>query len=298
MLKDILNNMNFEDSKKLASRIQLVINDHFNFVMGLNKILISQKREDISEPSIFSENGHQYCEFGQWYNSFNNSVLGRNEAFIKLGSMHLEMHNIAHELINELPWKNGSRLGRYEQYIALQQVFFTELWEVINVVISSQCYFDSLTGLLNRSAFRLIISKELEKAKRNDTDNYIVMADIDNFKSVNDHYGHAIGDTVLINIAKFFMEHIRKGDTLARYGGEEFIFFVSDSTEKTVQTVMDRMRVALEHYPVPISNNLVINVTASFGVSRLVGVLEKTINNADAALYEAKAKGKNQVIFR
>jgi len=212
--------------------------------------------------------------------------------------MHLEMHKIAHELINELPWENGSRLGRYEQYIALQQVFFTELWGVINVVISSQCYFDSLTGLLNRSAFRLIISKELEKAKRNDAHNYIVMADIDNFKSVNDHYGHAIGDTVLINIAKFFLEHIRKGDSLARYGGEEFILFVSGSTEKTVLTVMDRMRVALENLSVPISSNLVIHVTASFGVSRLTGDLDSTIIKADAALYEAKAKGRNQVIFK
>lgn len=156
---------------------------------------------------------------------------------------------------------------------------------------------DSLLGIYNRKYFyERIERKEINK----ENDKFaIVMIDIDNFKKINDTYGHQFGDKVLINTANIVKDGIDKSDIFARYGGEEFILYIPNFTnEDVVYNKIESIRRTLEKSQVYF-NGESKSVTASFGISffPLNGTdLNELINKADDLLYKAKKTGKNRVL--
>jgi diguanylate cyclase (GGDEF)-like protein len=147
---------------------------------------------------------------------------------------------------------------------------------------------DSLTGLLNKKYFLELASKKIETSSV-----CIVMMDIDNFRNINNDFGHQAGDTIIVDIAKIIKEHLRKEDIKCRYGGEEFIFLI-DSTMTIVHAAMERLRLKIESYKFNY-NDQIINVTASFGMTCGSHSLTKMIKDADDALYLSKNHGKNKI---
>jgi len=160
-------------------------------------------------------------------------------------------------------------------------------------------YTDTLTGACNRRYLIEAGEQELRHCIEKNMDFAVIMIDIDNFKFVNDFYGHFIGDVVL-KILTTRLRHILKHNTLlARYGGEEFVAtFPGVKYEDVVKTAW-KMQKAIEASAFLIADLMEINVTASFGVAfktvkRIT--LSDIINNADKALYQAKKNGKNTVV--
>ena len=158
-------------------------------------------------------------------------------------------------------------------------------------------YTDALTNLYNRRYFEESSQREFNNCIKEDRDFSIIMTDIDHFKSVNDCYGHAIGDEVL----KIFAARIRrvlKQDTLvARYGGEEFVVVLSGAGHGDALKTAWRLNKTIQDSAFRI-NDMEIKVTASFGVaSKTAGrkTMMEIVNNADKSLYEAKANGRNTV---
>ena len=128
----------------------------------------------------------------------------------------------------------------------------------------------------------------------------IMMIDIDDFKNINDTYGHQFGDRVIQNIADVISKSIRKNDIIGRYGGEEFIVFFNGNSKKDYIAISERIRCNIENSP--IENNLgeFIKVTCSIGVvykDVIKESLDDLINFADMALYKAKKTGKNKVVI-
>lgn len=156
---------------------------------------------------------------------------------------------------------------------------------------------DSLLGIYNRKYFFEFLEKnECEKMK----DKFaVVMIDIDNFKDINDTYGHQFGDKILINTAKIVNAGLDEDDVLARYGGEEFILYISNFTsENSVYSKVEMIRSTLEASKVGF-NDEYKSVTASFGIAffPLNGInVSGLIKNADDLLYKAKQSGKNRVL--
>ncbi len=155
---------------------------------------------------------------------------------------------------------------------------------------------DYLTKLPNRSFIHWRYSqlgKEFEHVS-------VIIADIDNFKVINDTYGHLFGDDVLKIIAKELGKKLRNIDLVGRWGGEEFIFLLPDTNALQAQEIVDRIRKSIEKIPFsPSSTSKKFNITVSFGVSdsSLANVaLEDILIKADQALYNAKANGRNQVV--
>jgi diguanylate cyclase (GGDEF)-like protein len=128
----------------------------------------------------------------------------------------------------------------------------------------------------------------------------VVIADIDNFKILNDTYGHLFGDDVLKVIARELSKNLRSIDLIGRWGGEEFIFILPDTNAHQAQEIVDRIRLNIAKIPfTPSSTSQKFNVTVSFGVSDsdLANVaLEEILIKADKALYSAKTNGRNQVV--
>jgi diguanylate cyclase (GGDEF)-like protein len=157
---------------------------------------------------------------------------------------------------------------------------------------------DPLTGLLNRREFFNQGEKEFQKAKTNGQPLTTILLDFDNFKQINDSYGHAIGDQVLIHTAKIISEHLRQSEIIGRYGGDEFIILLPNSASTQGQRISERLQEKMADLKIDIpKDNLV--VTLSLGIADLKetksATLEMLIEYADQALYTAKRAGRNQI---
>jgi len=157
---------------------------------------------------------------------------------------------------------------------------------------------DSLTGLLNHSNICDSFQREFVRAIRTNLPLSYVIIDIDNFKSVNDKYGHFVGDTVLKSLAYMLLERLRVTDIVGRYGGEEFVVIMSNTKVQSAKKVMDTLR---ENFNSIVHNAFgqEFNVTFSCGIAGFpeFHVTKTIFDNADKALYIAKKSGKNQVVI-
>jgi diguanylate cyclase (GGDEF)-like protein len=163
--------------------------------------------------------------------------------------------------------------------------------------IASQAVTDALTGLANRRSFDEELALEWRRAERVGDPLALILADIDDFKQVNDTYGHQLGDEVLRKVAETLGSGVRQVDLAARYGGEEFAVIVPESDLAGAARLAERLRTDLLKAQVELPGGTQLRVTASFGVA-IKGELtraEQLIAAADEALYEAKRAGKNRV---
>lgn len=154
---------------------------------------------------------------------------------------------------------------------------------------------DSLTHLANRRFFIDFLEKAMAFAKRHEQALSVIMADLDNFKSLNDTYGHQAGDQVLAAFGQVMHASIRQEDLAARYGGEEFILMLPGTTIEDATILAERLRESLENLAFP---PLKTRVTASFGIAQYQpdDTFETLVKRADEGLYAAKASGRNRVM--
>lgn len=157
---------------------------------------------------------------------------------------------------------------------------------------------DELTGISNRRNFYFLAEREFNLANRSKRNFALLILDIDRFKTINDTYGHPIGDEVIKYVAQECTRNLRQEDLCARWGGEEFVIFMSESDLSEAIIVANRIRDNVENQPLQINSGNV-NLTVSIGVSvyhQQDENLDKTISRADKALYQAKKTGRNKVV--
>jgi len=165
--------------------------------------------------------------------------------------------------------------------------------------LRQQATRDKLTGLLNRREFDRLLAEELQRSGRFKHTFALVLLDIDNFKKVNDTYGHQVGDEVLKHVSSLLGGQVRTVDRLARYGGEEFALIMVETPRSDARDAIDRLRALLAETPclVP-EKKLSIDVTISAGVATMpedADNVDHLIEAADQALYTAKKLGRNRV---
>jgi len=169
----------------------------------------------------------------------------------------------------------------------------------LHELVSQQAITDELTGLSNNRRFRELIAKEVARANRFGHDLSLIMLDIDNFKGVNDTYGHLQGDEVLRMVGRVLDSESRGVDEPARYGGEEFAVALPETALAGALELAERIRSRIESESVPRTNGTgELKVTASIGAATASGSggdEQGLIAAADAALYDAKRSGKNRV---
>ena len=156
---------------------------------------------------------------------------------------------------------------------------------------------DPLTGAFNRRYFMQVFERAYTISKRYKNPLSVLVLDIDNFKSINDTFGHEAGDTVLKALVDFYQMSFRDADLFARLGGEEFIVMLSNTPTLGAAIIAERIRDGVHKIPVTLANETV-NVSISIGISQADESDESykdVINRADAALYQAKDRGKNRV---
>lgn len=157
---------------------------------------------------------------------------------------------------------------------------------------------DDLTGVYNRRHFDELAAREIYRFQRYGGALSLIMLDLDLFKNINDTYGHAAGDSVLVAAVRTFRENLRKTDIIGRFGGEEFIILLPETDLPAAAILAEKLRLALEHLVI-CCNDKTFAVTASFGVTGVVSpdtaTFEDLFARVDRNLYEAKQSGRNRV---
>jgi len=187
-------------------------------------------------------------------------------------------------------------------YVSIRRKWLHTTVELIKEIdlktkqLKDQNYLDGLTGAKNRKAYDEKMEEHLELFKRYKNKFSLIMLDIDDFKKINDVYGHKVGDKVLIEFVKIVNSHIRTNDFLFRVGGEEFVIILSETDLKSAKIVSENIRKKIEKELISMDNNV---VTVSMGLTE---VLENDNEDslfcrADTLLYDAKKEGKNKVSY-
>ena len=168
--------------------------------------------------------------------------------------------------------------------------------QAANEVLAQLSITDGLTKLHNHRFFQDHLTRELKRVTRTGEPLAMLLIDIDDFKALNDSYGHATGDAVLARIAQVMNANVRESDLLARYGGEEFVVLATADLEGALR-LAEKLRMAVMETPILVDEAMrVTHVTVSVGVARYEGDRRAFFRDADRALYGAKAAGKNCVV--
>ncbi len=182
----------------------------------------------------------------------------------------------------------GKVILKFEHRDIAEQSFYEELYRLATA--------DSLTSLLNKGTILRCLSEELAESQRNRRRVSLVLADIDGFKSINDLFGHLVGDRVLLAVANLFRDNLRRRDKVGRVGGDEFLILLPETSLKGAAQCAERIRTVIAKF-VGSELGLFLSVTASFGIASSCAhaiSAESLLDQADLALYRAKALGRNR----
>jgi two-component system cell cycle response regulator len=192
-----------------------------------------------------------------------------------------------------------NRLLRAQIQVGLRGIkFYRELMQT-NDVLSTMALADPLTELSNRRAMEWELPRQIQNARSYSTPLSLIMLDVDYFKSVNDNYGHQVGDRVLQLLAARLQHNLRLQDTLFRYGGEEFVIALSQTNFQEAKNVATRLKCLVSDQPFNIDGTLALQITISLGLGFLNAEDdikgETLLRRADENLLRAKTSGRNRV---
>ncbi len=172
-----------------------------------------------------------------------------------------------------------------------------------NQQLQQQAFHDPLTKIYNRNYFEEALTREVQRCRRTAEPVAVIFSDLDNFKNLNDTYGHPFGDHVLREVAVVIQGVLRNSDVFARFGGEEFVVLAVGPTEKGLEKVVERIRAKVENHPIFFEGRR-IPVTISIGSAIKIprrngeGTGERLIAEADEAMYQSKRAGRNRSTAR
>ena len=227
---------------------------------------VARMAEFLSKGPKLAEIGSRSDEVGTLMKSFTNMLGTVEQQAIDINTFHMRLDAAYREL------------------------------EATNAKLKETSFKDEVTGLYNRRFFSFRLEEEISRFRRFNHPVSVVVLDLDSFKTVNDEFGHAVGDETLRDIGQILMKHSRGINVVSRYGGDEFAVLLVETSKTGARLYAERIRQVVATFPFSHGKT----VTASFGVSSLpddeAATSEALFRAADEALYGAKRAGKNQVM--
>jgi diguanylate cyclase (GGDEF)-like protein len=238
-----------------------------------------------SAEEFFSRNTRGIVSSGYWEEE---GLCGEDQAFVAEAMALKDSYVITLRLLTDVFSRQVAILSKAREQL-LEQRFISNSLELYK----RKALVDGLTKVLNRAAFMDVLTSHVHRSNDLSVPFSLVMLDIDNFKKINDCYGHQAGDMVLENLGAILRAKLRRDDVVGRYGGEEFVALLPGSTDKQVMRIADKLRKGVEEH---VFGSLP-KITVSIGCTCFAGndTPEDMIKRADDALYVSKNGGKNMV---
>lgn len=246
------------------------------------------------------------CHFGTWLNSEAKNVIKNPIKYNHLFTLHAQLHHIAH-LIHKQFHKEHTDYHVLMSYLEKSEMISlaigAELAMIDNTIIIKKAAKDALTGALNRNALHSIFINQFELAIATNASMVLAMCDLDNFKCINDTYGHLAGDMLLKKFVTTAQELLRESDIVIRYGGEEFLIILPNTSHTIGAKKLDQIRDVFQK-SIVIFDEHNIQTTVSIGYIDILPKehtdyqvihIDDFINEADMNLYHAKKSGKNRI---
>jgi len=190
--------------------------------------------------------------------------------------------------------------AEYEKHLERMVEERTKELERAHDQLVSMVNHDSMTGLHNRRYFNEISTTLMHITKRNKSDLSVLMIDIDNFKSINDRYGHLLGDKVIQEIANILINATRESDIVVRFGGEEFVVLLPNTAVEGANKIAHKIKERINSTEVLVPGNAPITFSVSIGVAscdcRYDTDIDELVHKADVAMYDAKLSGRDKVV--
>lgn len=273
-----------------ADGLGVVLDIHLRWIGQWHRAIFYRYGEGVDEDS-------PPASFARWVADAKQGELAHQPAVEKLINLHELMHRQARFLRLKAETGDYPTETEYEGVIARFDEFCTQLRRVERAFGAAQSALDPLTGLRHRRGMDEALEREENRFRRTGQPYCVAIGDIDKFKSVNDTYGHDIGDKVIAAFAAVISRSIRNFDEAFRMGGEEFLICLKETELEAGFTVIDRLRQTMQRTMIPLPDGKSFAVTASFGISQAHAGFtpEDLIKQADQALYQSKNGGRNQV---
>ncbi len=254
----------------------------------------------------FPETNHNLCAFGQWLHSSGKDIIQNNSKYKEVEKQHQNLHLMATKIKSYMEKENVENhiiLTYLEKAEMISLILGTELALIDNTLINSTSSKDPLTGALSRQKLAQLYTNQHEISIATAQPFVIAISDLDNFKRVNDTYGHLAGDKLLKGFVETAKKQMRNSDMIIRYGGEEFIFIFPAVSYDIGKRILEKIRIAFEEFEVEFEGNS-IKTTVSIGMMALdsndenlnLKDLEDAVSIIDKKLYHAKNEGKNKIV--
>ncbi|AWK86296.1 diguanylate cyclase [Azospirillum thermophilum] len=279
------------DSLSPADALGIVLDEHLRWIGQWHRAALyrgGRGGERVSAPASFAA----------WCAAASRDDLVHQPAVQKLVALHEQMHRQAKLVLLKAAAGEPPTEAEYESVVGRFDEFVVHLRRMERAFGAAASGLDSLTGLRTRRGMQEALEREHNRFRRSGQTFCLALCDIDRFKSINDTYGHDIGDRVLAATAAVISRSIRSFDEAFRMGGEEFLLCLKETGADEGFQVIERLRVDLMESPVALPDGRMVPVTASFGLVEAIAdqSVDEMIVCADRALYQAKNSGRNRVI--
>ncbi|MFO7529738.1 MAG: diguanylate cyclase [Marinobacter sp.] len=280
----------------VVTQLDRAIQSHDQWYKNFLRVLIARLSPDEAD---MLPDAHRRCDFGQWYEGPQAASLQENPSFALLGDAHETMHNEARTLLQRISENlpiSVSEWDHFDNSLGRMRLEFKALRDAFAGMAQNQ---DPLTDTLTRASLLHDLREQHALVERGRQTCTIALFDLDHFKRINDEYGHAAGDKVLVSTIHHVKSHLRRFDRVYRYGGEEFIICMPGTNIDQGCHVVERVRAAIAEQRFQFDKARGgQQMTASFGITVLTPfqTVEESIDRADKAMYEAKATGRNRVV--
>lgn len=270
-----------------------VINLHNQWYKHLLRVLISRVPPSQSD---LRPDAHLQCPFGKWLKSRSAISLIESQELASLQDMHEKVHSTTRNFLQRISDGLVIPVEDWDYFENNRETMWLKIMTVRDGFAEIAKNRDPLTEVQTRASLIDDLRKQRDLVLRGKQACALAMLDLDHFKKINDSYGHAAGDEVLVSVVQCVKSQLRSYDQIYRYGGEEFIICLPSTTIEQASEIMERLRSSISSLDFDFGD---IQVTASFGVTILSKFqsVEESISCSDKAMYEAKAKGRNCVVL-
>jgi diguanylate cyclase (GGDEF)-like protein len=285
------------ETEPFIAELDAAVEAHMNWTRRILRcaVLHATPGEDVLDPMA-----HTLCRFGAWFVENRDQFVALDApAAHRVETVHQTMHDAIRSLCTQVMGGATGHPVDLDSFERSQTELIGLLANFKTLILSRAVRSDPLTGLPLRYNIENDYTLYQKEARRNRTLLYVVLIDADNFKPINDTYGHHVGDLVLRHLASTLKQSLRIDEPLYRYGGEEFLWLLKcKSTEEAIKSAR-RVLATVGTTPVPIADDEVLRLTITLGLA-LAGEMEdlsSVVKRADQALYQGKGDGRDRYVI-